>query len=262
MKLTHQWFLTICLIISLCGCKCNCKDKESSSISTDDSSQFVTLTDVVPDAILEIRYFSTYNFTGQRIDGYLEPTALLTKQAADSLLAVSKELLAQGYRLKIYDAYRPQKAVDNFVRWAESFNDTLMKPYFYPDLTKDVLFPQGYIAEKSGHTRGSTVDLTLFDMATEKEVDMGGTFDWFGPESHPDFCGNPDTGEYTGDNKKSPQGRTITAEQFANRMILRKAMLSHGFKPVDTEWWHFTLINEPFPETYFTFPVRQLKIEN
>ena len=262
MKLTHQWFLTICLIISLCGCKCNCKDKESSSISTDDSSQFVTLTDVVPDAILEIRYFSTYNFTGQRIDGYLEPTALLTKQAADSLLAVSKELLAQGYRLKIYDAYRPQKAVDKFVRWAENFNDTLMKPYFYPDLTKDVLFPQGYIAEKSGHTRGSTVDLTLFDMATEKEVDMGGTFDWFGPESHPDFCGNPDTGEYTGDNKKSPQGRTITAEQFANRMILRKAMLSHGFKPVDTEWWHFTLINEPFPETYFTFPVRQLKIEN
>ena len=258
MKLTHQWFLTICLIISLCGCKCNCKDKESSSISTDDSSQFVTLTDVVPDAILEIRYFSTYNFTGQRIDGYLEPTALLTKQAADSLLLVSKELLAQGYRLKIYDAYRPQKAVDNFVRWAESFNDTLMKPYFYPDLTKDVLFPQGYIAEKSGHTRGSTVDLTLFDMATEKEVDMGGTFDWFGPESHPDFCGNPDTGEYTGDNKKSPQGRTITAEQFANRMILRKAMLSHGFKPVDTEWWHFTLKNEPFPDTYFTFPVRQL----
>ena len=262
MKLTHQWFLTICLIISLCGCKCNCKDRESSSISTDDSSQFVTLTDVVPDAILEIRYFSTYNFTGQRIDGYLEPTALLTKQAADSLLLVSKELLAQGYRLKIYDAYRPQKAVDNFVRWAESFNDTLMKPYFYPDLTKDVLFPQGYIAEKSGHTRGSTVDLTLFDMATEKEVDMGGTFDWFGPESHPDFCGNPDTGEYTGDNKKSPQGRTITAEQLANRMILRKAMLSHGFKPVDTEWWHFTLINEPFPETYFTFPVRQLRIDN
>lgn len=259
MKFTRQWFLTICLIISLCGC--NSKDKGADS-PTEDSSQFVTLTDVVPDAILEIRYFSTYNFTGQRIDGYLEPTALITRQAADSLLEVSKELLAQGYRLKIYDAYRPQKAVDNFVRWAENFNDTLMKPYFYPDLTKDVLFPQGYIAEKSGHTRGSTVDLTLFDMATEKEVDMGGTFDWFGPESHPDFCGNPDTGEYTGDNKKSPQGRTITAEQFANRMILRKAMLSHGFKPVDTEWWHFTLNNEPYPETYFTFPVRQLKIDN
>jgi D-alanyl-D-alanine dipeptidase len=256
MGLPYQWFLAICLIIGLCGC--NSKDKGTDS-PTEDSSQFVTLTDVVPDAILEIRYFSTHNFTGQRIDGYLEPTALITRQAADSLLVVSKELLAKGYRLKIYDAYRPQKSVDHFVRWAESFNDTLMKPYFYPDLTKDVLFPQGYIAEKSGHTRGSTIDLTLFDMNTGKEVDMGGIFDWFGPESHPDFCGNPDTGEYTGDNKKSPAGRSITAEQFANRMILRKAMMSHGFKPIDTEWWHFTLINEPYPETYFTFPVRQLK---
>ena len=256
MKFTRQWLLAICLIITLCGC--NSKDKGADS-PTEDSSQFVTLTDVVPDAILEIRYFSTYNFTGQRIDGYLEPTALITRQAADSLLEVSKELLAQGYRLKIYDAYRPQKAVDHFVRWAKNFNDTLMKPYFYPDLTKDVLFPQKYIAEKSGHTRGSTVDLTLFNMATGKDVDMGGTFDWFGPESHPDFCGNPDTGEYTGDNKKSPAGRSITAEQFANRMILRKAMMSHGFNPFETEWWHFTLNNEPYPETYFTFPVRQLK---
>ena len=133
-----------------------------------------------------------------------------------------------------------------------------MKSCFYPDLRKDVLFKQGYIAEKSGHTRGSTVDLTLFDMAAGKEVDMGGTFDWFGPESHPDFCGNPDTFEYTGDNSKSPAGRSITPEQFANRMILRKAMLSHGFKPLDSEWWHFTLKEEPYPDTYFTFPVRQL----
>lgn len=113
---------------------------------------------------------------------------------------------------------------------------------------------------KSGHTRGSTVDLTLFDMNLEKEVDMGGTFDWFGPESHPDFCGNPETGEYTGDNSKSPSTpkRSISPEQFANRMILRRAMLSHGFKPLSTEWWHFTLVEEPFPETYFTFPVREL----
>ena len=136
--------------------------------------------------------------------------------------------------------------------------DTCMKPYFYPDLPKDVLFEQEYIMEKSGHTRGSTVDLTLFDMQTEKELDMGGTFDWFGPESHPDFCGNPDTGEYTGDNSASPTGRSITAEQFQNRMILRRAMLRHGFKPLDSEWWHFTLRDEPFPDTYFTFPVCQL----
>ena len=226
--------------------------------STDDSSQFVTLTDVVPDAILEIRYFGTYNFVGTRIDGYEEPTALLTKKAAEALKAVSDDVRSQGYRLKIYDAYRPQKGVDHFMRWAEDFNDSLMKPYFYPDLEKEVLFPQEYICEKSGHTRGSTVDLTLFDMATEKELDMGGTFDWFGPESHPDFCGNPDTGEYTGDNHKSPKGRTITAEQFAHRMILRRAMTAHGFKPFDTEWWHFTLKDEPFPDTYFTFPVKQL----
>ena len=214
----------------------------------------------VPDAILEIRYYGTYNFVGQRIDGYEEPTALLTKQAALALKAVSDDVMAQGYRLKIYDAYRPQKGVDHFVRWAQDLADTKMKPYFYPDLDKSVLFEQEYIYERSGHTRGSTIDLTLFDMATEKELDMGGTFDWFGPESHPDFCGNPDTGEYTGDNSKSPAEpkRSITAEQFEHRMILRRAMLAHGFKPLDTEWWHFTLRDEPFPDTYFTFPVKKL----
>ena len=215
----------------------------------------VPITDVIPDVILEIRYYSTYNFVGTRIDGYLAPTALLTKEAAAALKAVSDDLIAQGYRLKIYDAYRPQKGVDHFVRWAADVTDTSMKPYFYQDLDKSVLFDQEYIMEKSGHTRGSTVDLTLFDMTTEKEVDMGGTFDWFGPESHPDFCGNPETGVYTGDNGKSPTGRSITEEQFHNRMILRKAMLAHGFKPLDSEWWHFTLKDEPFPDTYFTFPV-------
>ena len=235
----------------------SCSTKSTEKRPEEDRSQFVTITDVIPDAILEIRYFSTYNFVGTRIDGYEEPTALLTRQAADSLKAVSDDVKAQGYRLKIYDAYRPQKAVDHFVRWAEDVNDTLMKPYFYPDLTKDVLFPQGYIAEKSGHTRGSTVDLTLFDMQTEKELDMGGTFDWFGPESHPDFCGNPETGEYI-PSSLGEAGRGLSPEQFRNRMILRKAMLSHGFKPVDTEWWHFTLKDEPFPDTYFTFPVKPL----
>ena len=238
------------------GCSGN---KKQAVNPTEDTSQFVTLTDAVPDAILEIRYFSTYNFVGKRIDGYEEPTALITKKAGDSLRAVSDELMSQGYRLKIYDAYRPQKGVDHFVRWAENISDTLMKTYFYPNLDKSVLFEQEYIMAHSGHTRGSTIDLTLFDMKTEKELDMGGTFDWFGPESHPDFCGNPETGEFTGDNHKSPTGKSITAEQFKNRMILRRAMLSHGFKPLDTEWWHFTLKDEPFPETYFNFPVRQIK---
>ena len=220
--------------------------------STDDYSQFVNLAEAIPDAILEIRYYSTYNFVGTRVDGYEEPIALLTRQAADSLRAVSDDLLKQGYRLKIYDAYRPQCAVDHFVRWAADVNDTLMKPYFYPEVPRDKLFELGYIAKRSGHTRGSTVDLTLFDMATEKELDMGGTFDWFGLESHPDFGGNPRTGKYKGNAK-------ITAEQFHNRMILREAMLRHGFKAIDDEWWHFTLKNEPFPDTYFTFPVKRLK---
>ena len=262
MKTTRLWMLAAILAI-LCGtCLISCSDdkKEAPAVSpTEDTSQFVTLTDAVPDAILEIRYYGTYNFVGQRIDGYEQPTALLTRQAAKALKTVSDNVMAQGYRLKIYDAYRPQRGVDHFVRWAANVEDTLMKPYFYPDLDKSVLFEQEYIMEKSGHPRGSTVDLTLFDMQTEKELDMGGTFDWFGPESHPDFCGNPETGEYTGDNSKSPTGRSITEEQFRHRMILRKAMLEGGFKALDSEWWHFTLRDEPFPDTYFTFPVRELE---
>ena len=261
MKQKKLWvlaaILAICGIV-IVGIRYIKKDAVPAPSPTEDTSQFVTLTDVVPDAILEIRYFGTYNFVGDRIDGYLEPTALLTKVAADSLKAVSDDVVKLGYRLKIYDAYRPQRAVDHFVRWAEDIPDTRMKPYFYSDLDKSVLFDQEYICAKSGHTRGSTLDLTLFDMASEKELDMGGTFDWFGPESHPDFCGNPETDEYTGDNSKSPVGRSITAEQFHHRMILRAAMLRHGFKPFDTEWWHFTLKDEPFPDTYFNFPVRQL----
>ena len=205
-----------------------------------DSSGFVVLSDVVPDIIQEIRYYSTYNFVGDRINGYEEPCALMTKEAAAALKEVADELRAKGYRLKVFDAYRPQMAVDNFMAWAKDFNDTRMKKYFYPELNKDVLFPQGYIAEKSGHSRGSTIDLTLFDMNTGKEVDMGGTFDYFGERSHPDFKGD------------------LTNKQLANRKILRDAMLRHGFKPLDTEWWHFTLANEPYPNTYFTFPVHNL----
>ena len=257
----QKMMILVAIVLSLGGttmASCSSSRTSTSLNPTDDSRQFVNITDVVPDVILEIRYYGTYNFVGSRVDGYEQPTALLTRQAADSLRAVSDDVIRQGYRLKIYDAYRPQKGVNHFVRWAANIPDTLMKRYFYPDLDKRVLFEQEYIYERSGHTRGSTVDLTLFDMTTEKELDMGGTFDWFGPESHPDFCGNPETGEYTGDNHQSPVGRSITPEQFRNRMILRQAMLRHGFKALDSEWWHFTLRNEPFPDTYFTFPVKQL----
>ncbi len=263
LQKTLRWLLPallltglVCLTIlapqksSSCHPETTAADTTAVALS-DECSDFVNLTDIIPDAILEIRYFSTYNFVGTRIDGYLQPTALMTRRAADSLKAVSDELKEQGYRLKIYDAYRPQCAVDHFVRWAADPTDTLMKAYFYPDLDKKVLFPQGYICERSGHTRGSTVDLTLFDMNTEKELDMGGTFDWFGCESHPDFGGNPDSGTLN-------TNSSLTPEQFNNRLILRRAMLRHGFKPIDTEWWHFTLKEEPYPDTYFTFPVKQL----
>ena len=240
----------IVLLLSALAILVSCsKEKQSNG--------FVTLTDAVPDAILEIRYFGTYNFVGDRIDGYLEPTALLTKEAASALRAVSDDVISQGYRLKIYDAYRPQMGVDHFVRWAADISDTRMKEFFYPDLDKSVHFEQEYIMAKSGHTRGSTVDLTLFDMNSEKELDMGGTFDWFGSESHPDFCGNPETGEYDAA-AAAAEPRGITEEQFKNRMILRAAMLRHGFKALDSEWWHFTLKAEPYPDTYFTFPVKQL----
>lgn len=240
----NKYLITLLIVIlALCfltaGYGKNTSDIGSDDMNlSNDSSDFVLLTDVVPDAILEIRYYSTYNFVGDRIDGYEQPTAILTKEAASALKEVSDELEQKGYRLKIYDAYRPQQAVDNFVDWAEDVDDTRMKEYFYPDLDKSVLFEQDYIANHSGHSRGSTVDLTLFDMETEKELDMGGTFDYFGEQSHPDY-------------------KNITKEQYNNRMILRQAMLDHGFKPIDSEWWHFTLENEPYPDTYFIFPVSE-----
>ena len=191
----------------------------------------------MPDAILEIRYYSTYNFVGDRIRGYERPVAYLTKEAAEALRKVSDEVMRKGYRLKIFDAYRPQRAVNHFAEWAKNIDDTKMKDYFYPELDKSVLFEQDYIAYKSGHSRGSTVDLTLFDMNTEKEADMGGTFDYFGEKSHPDYKG-------------------LTPAQYNCRMILREAMTKHGFKPLYSEWWHFTLKDEPFPDTYFDFPVK------
>ncbi|KWW32027.1 MAG: D-alanyl-D-alanine dipeptidase [bacterium P3] len=248
---------TLYFLAALTLCLSACKERTTGPTATQASepamtrpADFVSITDVIPDAILEIRYYSTYNFVGTRIDGYLQPTALLTRQAADSLRRVSDELKSMGYRIKIYDAYRPQCAVDHFVRWGKDLEDTLMRACFYPQVSKADLFRLGYIAEQSGHSRGSTVDLTLFDMHTGKEVDMGGTFDWFGHESHPDCGGTPETGLYR-------KNDTLTATQFANRMTLRNAMLHHGFKPYDCEWWHFTLKNEPYPDTYFDFPVQE-----
>ncbi len=201
-----------------------------------DPSDFVVLADYVPGVIQEIRYYSTYNFIGERIDGYEEPCALITKEAARALKSVSNEMMVQGYRLKVFDAYRPASAVKHFVLWGIEDTDIRMKPYFYPDLEKQELFVKGYIASQSSHSRGSTVDLTLLDMSTGKELDMGSPFDLFSEVSHPDYRG-------------------VTEEQYNNRMILQRVMVRNGFEPIDVEWWHFTLKDEPFPDTYFDFPV-------
>ena len=203
---------------------------------TMDPSGFVLLGDYIPDIVQEIRYYSTYNFVGDRIDGYEEPCALLTIDAARALKQVSKELAVQGYRLKVFDAYRPVCAVKHFVFWGIEDQDVRMKQYFYPDLEKQELFMKGYIAKNSSHSRGSAIDLTLLDMKTGKEVDMGGPFDFFNIISHTDYRG-------------------ITDEQYENRMNLQRAMLRNGFQPLDCEWWHFVLEKEPFPDTYFEFPV-------
>lgn len=208
---------------------------ENNNITMNPSG-FVLLADYVPGIIQEIRYYSTYNFVGERINGYEEPVALTTVEAARALISVANELNVKGYRLKIFDAYRPANAVSHFVYWGLEDQDLRMKPYFYPDLEKQELFNQGYIAAKSSHSRGSTVDLTLFDMNAGKDVDMGSPFDFFGEISHPDYKG-------------------ITEEQYRNRMLLQSAMVRNGFTTIDCEWWHFTLKDEPYPDTYFEFPV-------
>lgn len=208
-----------------------------------DSSGFVLVSDVIPDAILDIRYYTTFNFTGERVDGYEEPVALLTKEAAEALKKVNAEAISLGYRLKIFDCYRPQMAVDHFIRWAEKHKDIAMKNYFYPQVDKTKLFDLGFVASKSGHSRGSTVDLTLFDMSTQKDIDVGGTFDYFGRLS---WAENEDE---------------ITKAQADNRKLLRNLMTSNGFKPLAEEWWHFTLEDEPYPDTYFTFPVNSNQVK-
>lgn len=242
MKVNMKWIWIAVLIAMLSSCR----GKVAQVLSEEDSSDFVLLTDVIPEVILEIRYYSEFNFIGDRIPGYEAPIAMLTRQAADSLKAVSDELKEKGYCIKIYDAYRPQCAVDYFMAWAGNIDDIRMKDSFYPELDKSVLIPQGYVARKSSHTRGSTVDLTLVNIKTGREVDMGCVFDYFGVASHPDVLPGQEIGAY----------QPINEEQYRNRIVLRDAMLAHGFRPYECEWWHFTLENEPYPNTYFTFPLR------
>jgi D-alanyl-D-alanine dipeptidase len=202
----------------------------------DAKRNFVYIHESNPDIVLDVRYFSEDNFMGTRVDGYHKALILVTKQAGHALSEVQENLSQQGLGLKIFDAYRPQKAVDHFSRWAKDPADTLTKRKYYPDLPKDRLFELGYIAEKSGHTRGSTLDLTVVDLRTGTELDMGSRWDFFGEISHHD----------------SP---LINEEATANRNLLRDVMIKHGFEPYAGEWWHYTLVDEPFPETYFDFDV-------
>ncbi|MCL2590179.1 MAG: L,D-transpeptidase family protein [Betaproteobacteria bacterium] len=198
---------------------------------------FVFVQDVVPDVVLGIRYFGTDNFMGARVDGYEAPQAILSVEAAIALKAVGGDLRKKGYGLKIFDAYRPERAVQHFVRWAQDLNDTRMKTLFYPDVDKSMLFKEGYIAGRSGHSRGSVLDLTLVELKSGGELDMGSSFDLFGKISHHGALG-------------------ITLAQAANRAILREAMEARGFMPLKEEWWHYRLRDEPYPGTFFDFPVR------
>ncbi|WP_198524693.1 M15 family metallopeptidase [Paenibacillus phocaensis] len=197
---------------------------------------FVYLDEVIPDAVYDLRYYTGDNFIGERIDGYNGPFAILTLRAARALKKVNDDLDSQGYRLKIIDAYRPQTAVDHFARWSKDPLDTEMKERFYPEVDKKNLFKQGYLSSKSGHSRGSTVDLTLVYKKTGEEVDMGSRVDFLGPIS-------------------AHGAKGLTKSQRTGRYILKTAMVKQGFKPYSKEWWHYTLKNEPYPSTYFDFDV-------
>ncbi|MBO7521633.1 MAG: M15 family metallopeptidase [Opitutales bacterium] len=199
-----------------------------------DKSGFDKVYNVIDDAVYDLRYYSPYNFTGNKIRGYKAPVAYMTKEALRALAIAASDLRKQGYRILIWDTYRPQKAVDNFVEWINNPADEGNKS-FYPELKKSDLLKGNYIAEKSGHTRGSTIDLTIIKM-DGAFVDMGGTFDLFSEISHPDY-------------------KNLTPEQIKNRKILRDAMTNAGFVGIDSEWWHFTLKDEPYKDTYFNFDV-------
>jgi D-alanyl-D-alanine dipeptidase len=209
------------------------------AITAGASAQPATLIDaatVVPGLRTDIRYAGSHNFVGRPIEGYRAPHCLLTQAAANALAEVARDLASHGLVLKVFDCYRPTRAVADFVRWAHSPKEQAAKAEFYPDVDKRTLFRDGYIASRSGHSRGSTVDLTLA-RSEDGALDMGTPFDFFSPKS------------WTADS-------TVTAEQHANRMRLATAMQRRGFRGYAKEWWHFTLRHEPFPDTYFDVPVQ------
>ena len=206
-------------------------------IDPHDPSGFVRLSDCVPDCLQELRYASAFNFVGAPIDGYGLPVALLTRPAAEAVKAAAAEFRRRGYVVKVFDAYRPHRATLHFLRWLADPADDRMKPWFYPETDKSRLIEADYIGPRSGHSRGAAVDLTLVEMATGREADMGGPFDYFGDRSHADYIGD------------------LSSAQRENRALLRAVMLDHGFAPLQSEWWHFHLTDESWPHTLFDFPI-------
>lgn len=197
---------------------------------------FGDLEKAIPGIVVDIRYTTNNNFLGRPVDGYHAPKAILSTKAIEAVQKIQAELNKEGLGLKVFDAYRPQRAVNHFVRWAKDINDTIAKSAFYPDVDKRNLFKDGFIASRSGHSRGSTIDLTIIDLKTGEELDMGTPFDFFGEQSHHDFA-------------------KLSETKKQNRKKLRNIMEKHGFKAYAKEWWHYTLKDEPFPVTYFDFVI-------
>ncbi|MDG2173179.1 MAG: M15 family metallopeptidase [Flavobacteriaceae bacterium] len=194
---------------------------------------FVYINDIDSSIKIDLRYSTLNNFTGKIIDGYKSNNAIISIQAAKALSQVQTDLLTRNLSLKIFDAYRPQMAVNYFINWSEDLSDTINKSLYYPKIEKSQLFPLGFIAEKSGHSRGSTVDLTIIDIKTNNELDMGTPYDFFGAESATNFI-------------------NITDKQKSNRLLLLETMTRNGFENYSKEWWHYTLKEEPFND-YFNF---------
>ena len=198
--------------------------------------EFVYVKDAIPSIQGDLRYCSENNFVGNPIEGYQENVIILTIKATSALKKVQEELLKKGLSAKVFDAYRPQRAVNHFRKWARNLNDTMKKAEFYPRVSKRNLFIEGYISTHSRHSSGSTIDLTIVNLKTNKELDMGTSYDYFGKESWVTYNG-------------------ITEPQKKNRELLESIMIKHGFRNYPQEWWHFTLRGEPFRDQYFDFVV-------
>lgn len=223
------------LILLVLSCLTGCASAQPQAGR--DPAAFVDAAQIVPGLVTDMRYLGDNNFIGRTIAGYEAPICYLTKEAAAALASAQARLKETGFALKVFDCYRPQRAVADFVAWARDLTDEKRKAEHYPNVDKSRLFELGYIAEKSGHSRGSTVDLTIIDARTGAELDMGGAYDLF-------------------DTKSWPTDETVSTEARANRSLLRAVMLASGFRPLAEEWWHFTLNGEPYPETFFDFVVQ------